>query len=203
VLAEEHTVNAADRQALDKLFQKHRGEFLAFVRRRMSPTLAVRADAEDIVTEAYIRAYNGWPDFRPPDGQFEGACCAWLKRIVWNCYQEVWNRHHADKRTVDRGQGWPDSSSLLEALGVVNPGTGPISKAVRHELEHRLEELLGRLEKKDQTILTLRDLENRSYAEVAEALGISERNIRVYRLRALRRLCDLWKQTYPSDWQRA
>jgi RNA polymerase sigma-70 factor (ECF subfamily) len=92
----------------------------------------------------------------------------------------------------------PDCSSVFERLGLVSPETGPSTAAARNEQEQRLHELLNQLKPADRQILQMIEFEGRAYAELAELLNIDNGAARVRHTRALRRLKDLWKKTFPE-----
>jgi RNA polymerase sigma-70 factor (ECF subfamily) len=201
VLLEKQPVEINTPEALDKFFAQHRPKFLASVQRRMSPKLTARLDLEAILNDALFKASKGWADFQPPAENRDGACYAWLHEIVLNCFRDARDHAYAKRRDLRKEQNLPDSSSLLAKLGGNAARTGPSTAAARQEQEQRMHEMLERLSPKDRALVTLRDLQGQSFAQVAAHLQIDERYVRSYHCRALCRLRKLWQETYPSDWQ--
>jgi RNA polymerase sigma-70 factor (ECF subfamily) len=114
-------------------------------------------DAEDMVQEAYLRAYRSFDRFRGADGR------AWLLAVVRNtCY--TWlkqNRAHELATPFD------------EALH--SPAAGP-SEPERRLLQQAsaelLREALGELPAEFREVLVLRELEGLSYKEIAAVADI-------------------------------
>jgi RNA polymerase sigma-70 factor (ECF subfamily) len=160
-------------------------------------------DPEGLLDEAYVQARDHWADFEPPPGNPEAACYAWLKQIVLNVFRDVLDYYLAAKRDARKQQSLPDDSSVLAKLDVFDRGTGPRTKAELQEMEERLQVLLERLDPADREVLTLRELEGRSYAEVADLLGIRKGAARIRHMRALLRIRVLWQTEYPLDWSKS
>ena len=135
------------------------------------------AEAEDVMQDAYVRAYQHL-------SQFAGRAkfSTWLTRIAV---------HEALARALRR--------SRLEELneqtrgGAMNPPAsstpGPEQQASDHELVSLLQSAVLELPSSYRSVLMLRDIEEMSTAETAEALQLSEENVKVrlHRARALLR----------------
>jgi RNA polymerase sigma-70 factor, ECF subfamily len=113
-------------------------------------------DAEDMVQEAYLRAFKFFNAFRGVDGR------AWLLTIVRNtCY--TWlqqNRAHEITTTFDEEIHGIDSDTL-------NPAT-LVLRSDDHEI---LKQALGELPEEFREVIVLRDLEELSYKQVAEVIN--------------------------------
>jgi RNA polymerase sigma-70 factor, ECF subfamily len=114
-------------------------------------------DAEDVVQDAYLRA------FRHFDGYRGGDMRAWLLTIVRRtCYS--WLREHeADSRATE----------FDEAVhGDPRTGNDPEAKMLRGALREALDQAIDRLPVQFREVVILRDVEGWSYAEIAEMVGI-------------------------------
>jgi RNA polymerase sigma-70 factor, ECF subfamily len=137
-------------------------------------------DAEDIVQDAYVRAFRFFTAFRG------GNARGWILRIVRNtCY--TWlrkNRPMQSATEFDENLFGPDPRTL-------NPEEALLQKANDKMLRHAMEALPLKL----RDVLILRELEGMSYKEIAEVTGMPPGTImsRLSRARAgLRRsLSDL------------
>ena len=137
-----------------------------------------REEAEDVVQDAFLRAYQAYPAFRGENAK------TWLLVIVRN------TAFNALKRKRRRGH----LISLTEDLPLQEvasedplPDTQIISEADRQLLLRTLAELPATY----RDIIVLRDIENLSYAEIAEVVGLPIGTVmsRLYRARrALRSL---------------
>ena len=114
-------------------------------------------DAEDMVQEAYLRAYKFFDAFRGVDGR------AWLLTIVRNtCY--TWlqqNRGHEATTLFDEEIHAADSENS-------NPAVLALQSADRQLLRHALEELPVEF----REVVVLRDLEGFSYKEISDIASI-------------------------------
>jgi RNA polymerase sigma-70 factor, ECF subfamily len=137
-------------------------------------------DAEDIVQDAYVRAFRFFSAFRG------GNARGWILRIVRNtCY--TWlrkNRPMQSATEFDENLFGPDPRTL-------NPEEALLQNANDKMLRHAMEALPLKL----RDVLILRELEGMSYKEIAEVTGMPPGTImsRLSRARAgLRRsLSDL------------
>ena len=132
-------------------------------------------EAEDIVQDAYVRAYEHL-------NQFEGRArfSTWLTKIaIYEAYARV---RRTDYKKVD-------SISLLEGEGldVKSKGRDPEHQTYDGELKMVLEKAFDALPDDYRSVFMLREIEGLSTAEAAECLEISEENVktRLHRARAL------------------
>ena len=114
-------------------------------------------DAEDVVQEAYLRAFRFFAGFRSGDAR------AWLMKIVRNtCY--TWlhaNRPLQDAAEFDENLFPPDSRAPNpEEVALQNDGGTLVRKA------------LEKLPANFREVLILRELEGMSYREIAEITGM-------------------------------
>ena len=123
-------------------------------------------DAADALQEAFIRAYDSLDSCRDPD-RFK----AWLFRIVSNQCHNVRKRrrgHMSLERATEKGEE-------------------PSGKAAsdRSETGELLEIAMKSLTEEQREAFILKHVDGRSYAEIAEMLGVGEDalKMRVYRAR--------------------
>ena len=118
------------------------------------------SEAEDVVQQSWVTAYEKLGDFRG-----ESALTTWLTRIVVN---EALGRRRKQKR--------------MELRAVVeeerSPRT-PEEDAASGELGRLLEAHIDGLPDLYREVLVLRDVEEMTTAEAAAALGVSEETVRV------------------------
>ena len=133
-----------------------------------------RADAEEAVQDAFVKAYRALGRFR--DG---APFRPWLLRIVAN---EARNR----RRAAGRRGALP-----LRAVAAVAPGdAAPSPEATVLSIERRGELLdaLARLDERDRDVLVHRYLLELDEQETAEALGVRRGTVKSRTSRALERL---------------
>ena len=114
-----------------------------------------RADAEDVVQEAMLRAYRFFDRFRGGDAR------AWLLQIVRNtCYS--WLEKHRP------GELMTEFDEDLHQ----RPGPTPETLAAQADERQQLMRALELLPPRSREVLVLRELEGCSYKEIAEVTGI-------------------------------
>jgi RNA polymerase sigma-70 factor (ECF subfamily) len=125
-------------------------------------------EAEDVMQAAYVRAYEHL-------GQFAGRApfSAWLTRIAV---------HEALLRLRKRGRiDQLDDSKFVGGAGLNMAETSPDPEQItaRAELRQLLEEAILDLPEQYRAVLMLRDVEELSTAETADALSLTEENVKV------------------------
>jgi RNA polymerase sigma-70 factor (ECF subfamily) len=177
---------------LGRLIEEHRSRLLNMLRRRIDPALAVRMDAEEILSETFLQAGRKWAEFCRQDRM---TPYAWLYRIALDCLIEAWRRQTRGPRDLRRDLPWPEQTSVQIGIGLVAPGTSPSEAAVRAELCGRVRAVMAELSDRDQQSLWMRHADQLSFREAGLVLGITENAATVRYARALRRLQEKWFQT--------
>ena len=137
-------------EAFRIIHDRYRQRLFAYTRQM----LPHRQDAEDALQDVFVRAYSG---LRASDNDL--ALRAWLYRVAHNrCIDEL-------RRPV------PPSPELLELVRA--PEQDPIAEADRRESLRRLIADVRRLPDQQRSALLMRELGGMTYAELAEALGVS------------------------------
>jgi RNA polymerase sigma-70 factor (ECF subfamily) len=114
-------------------------------------------DAEDVVQEAYVRAFQYSSGFRGGDAR------AWLLTIVRNTSYR-WLRKTRANEAVDQF----DEEIHTSGTETSNPEQLLLQNADRHLVEKALSALPVRF----REILVLRELEGLSYKEIVEVMGV-------------------------------
>lgn len=132
------------------------------------------ADADDVVQEAYLRAFTFHESFRGGDAR------AWLLSIVRNtCY--TWLSKNRAYQPIDE----VDESRLV-ADGAATPETMQLRRADTESVRAAL----GQLPAEFREVLVLREMEGLSYKEIAEVSGLAIGTVMSRLSRARRRLHD-------------
>jgi RNA polymerase sigma-70 factor, ECF subfamily len=177
---------AGESGAFDRLVLKYRPKIVALAMRYTRN----HADAEDAAQEAFLRAYRGLRHFRGGS-----AFYTWLYRIASNCARSLLSARSRgsligaiDLQADPGADGPPMQLKELET---------PEELALTDEIHCMVNATLAGLSAEHRTIITLRELEGLSYADIAEAMSIPVGTVRsrVYRARdridlELRRVYD-------------
>jgi RNA polymerase sigma-70 factor, ECF subfamily len=136
------------------------------------------AEAEDVMQDAYVRAYEHL-------NQFAGRSpfSAWLTRIAVN---EALARLRTRNRTEQLDDAEQDGELFMT---MAKASLDPEQVASRAELGQLLEEAVLGLPQQFRTVVMLRDVEELSTSETAAALDLSEENVKVRLHRGRAMLC--------------
>lgn len=142
-----------------------------------------RADAEDAVQTAYLRAFAAIEGF-----EGRSSLSTWLTRIVIN---EALGR----KRAANRRRAQLDGSSVTvlddyreKLMRGSTSGTSPETEMARTQVRRLLEEAISALPAGFRLVFVLREIEGMTVEATAEALGLKPATVKTRFLRARRRL---------------
>ena len=138
------------------------------------------ADAEDALQDAYVQAYRKLDSFRG-----EAELSTWLTRIVINQALMRVRSRARDRQVVSFDQR--DEVRELEVADV--DAESPSDAALRAEVRKVLERRIDELPEAFRTVFVMREVEEMTARETAEALDIPEATVRtrLFRARALLR----------------
>lgn len=126
-----------------------------------------RAEAEDVVQETLIRVWNKrdeWTQF----GSIEAYCLTVAKNLA------IDRSEKKDAQTVEL------TSELEQASDV----SSPYELLVNKERMMLIHQLMNELPEKQRLIMQLRDIEGKSYKEIAVVLNVTEEQVKVNLFRA-------------------
>ena len=118
------------------------------------------ADAEDLVQDTYLKAFRS-------SGQFQAGTNlkAWLFTILHNTFRNM--RRHDGRNPID-----VDSEVVEQAAGNPAVDHSPEQILARATLDADLQAALDVLPEAFRQAVWLRDVEELSYAEIAQVLGV-------------------------------
>jgi RNA polymerase sigma-70 factor, ECF subfamily len=134
-------------------------------------------DAEDVVQEAFLRAYKQL-------GRFESRANfgTWLYRIVANCSVDLMRTRQA-RHDISRGESL-DAAEQLPAGD--HPGPERLAESV--EIQERVRDALVALSPLERAAFTLRHYEGRSIDEISRTLGLGTSAAKHSVFRAVKKL---------------
>lgn len=172
-----------DLGAYATLVSRYQGRIFA----KVFSLLRNRQDAEEITQDAFIRAHRVIANFRGT-----ASFSTWIHQIATNLahnrYWYWWRRKRDQSFSLDADLG--ESGSTLHDI-LPDGSQGPGAEAQQNEFVTRVAECMDQLKPEHARILTLRNVQNRSYEEIAEELGLSIGTVksRIHRAReSLRQL---------------
>ncbi len=140
-----------------------------------------RADAEDVTQQTFLSLIEHIASFRG-----ESAAAGWILRIATNHALKLL-RKKKGLPTVSYTAASADEdsyASLPHPDYIAQWKDTPDALAQRAEVRQKVEQALDELDDKYRLVFILRDIQELSVRETAEALGISESNVKVRLLRA-------------------
>ena len=146
-------------------------------------------DTEDLMQETYINAYCNLAKF-----ESRSSFKTWLTKIMLHqCY------HKRHKFSFQKEVA-VENSAAEKSTPMFQNDSNTERTVVNKELGHALEVALNRIPETYRMVFTLRELNGLSVAETAEAMDVSENNIKVRMNRAKAMLrTELEKMYSPND----
>jgi RNA polymerase sigma-70 factor, ECF subfamily len=117
------------------------------------------SDAEDLVQETYVRAFRSAKQFKPGSN-----LKAWLFTILYNAYRNQRRDSGRDPVDVD--------SERVEMSTQADPAEGPEQRLLRDALDADLQAAVDSLPEAFREAVWARDVDEFSYADIADMLGI-------------------------------
>jgi RNA polymerase sigma-70 factor (ECF subfamily) len=172
-------IAARDVEAVRLLMTRHNQRLLRTAR----AVLRDRAEAEDALQEAYLKAFRGISEFRG-----EASLTTWLTRIVLN---EALARRRSQLRrakALDQS-GAVDLETYRSRLAAGSDmARSPEAETARKEISRLLERALAELPPNFRLVFVMREIEGLSVEETAETLEIPAGTVKTRLLRAKERL---------------
>ena len=182
-----------DEQALAQLFAKYRKRLRRMIQLRLDRRLQGRVDPSDVLQEAYIDLARRLPEYAE-DRSF--PFFLWLRLVTGQRLMHIHRRHlqtamrdATQEVSLYRG-AMPQATSMSLAANLIGRMTSVSEKAVRAEIQVKLQEALNAMDPIDREILVLRHFEELTNNEAAAALGIKKAAASNRYVRALKRLKD-------------
>lgn len=126
------------------------------------------AEIEDVMQNSYLKAYVKLHQFK-----LQASFSTWLIRIGIN---EALARIN-EKSKVQHINDQLDNNHVIHIQDYKN--SNPYDKMIEREMKHTLEAAIDKLEVKYREVYILKEIEEMSIKEVAEALDITVANVKV------------------------
>ena len=151
-------VQSGDKRAFDLLVLKYQHKIIAVVHRYVRDS----ADVQDVVQEAFIKAYRALENFRG-----ESAFYTWMYRIAVNT---------AKNHLISRGRRPPatdvdiDDAEHFSGNDYLQDKDTPEDSLLCDQLQQAVEKSIEQLPEDLRTAITLREMEGLSYEEIADIM---------------------------------
>ena len=179
----------SDRRDADLRFEQEALPWIDDVYRFALSLTRNEAEAEDVVQEAFLRAYRSWHTYQPGSDARR-----WLFTIARNVFLRARER---GRRQVEVEDG--DVEALAAAREREDARSDGVDDLLaRIDLGPALSDALGRLQEPFRSAVVLVDVEDQSYEAAAEILGVPIGTVRSRLFRG-RRLLQQMLLTYARD----
>ena len=203
-------------RSYEVLVQRHTNRVYSLAYR----LLGNRQEAEDVTQEVFVKVYHNLKKFEE-----QSTFSSWLYRITTNTALNALDKLKRSPQPVSLWSGGSGTTSggsgdsgggnlvynettaaaaaqVMEAELTYPGGSDtsyldPLERIIHSELRNCIGEVLGQLEREQASVLLMRDLDDLSYEEVAQAVGVglSAIKMRIYRARLafqelFNRLCN-------------
>ncbi len=142
-----------------------------------------RPQAEDLLMDIVLKAYENFGKFNPEKGSFS----TWIFTVAHNHLVNHW-RDDAKRKTtsLDKLEEGGYTAASIEAEDRVSP-------VIQNE---KIEKVLNLMSDTEKEIITLRYLQDLEFSEIAEVLNKKEGTIRTSLSRAMRRFSEIYQKIY-------
>jgi len=147
---------SGDREAIDRLFSRHREPLRRWASGRLPRWARDLADTDDLVQETLLHTFKRIDGF---EVRGAGALQAYLRQAVLNRLRDELRRKARRTPSVD--------PSALEDVAA----RSPLEEAIGHQAVEDYEEALARLKPAEREAIIARVEMGYTYEELAEALG--------------------------------
>jgi len=118
-------------------------------------------DADDVVQEAFLRAFRGFDRLRGADAK------AWLLAIVKNCHATARKQQQRHVHVP-----LPDECDAEGGQAMIATTPAPESTSVRRDEKRTLDRLMSSLPEEHREVLVLREIEEMGYREIADVTNV-------------------------------
>jgi len=142
------------------------------------------AEAEDAAQEAFVKAYRNLGRYDP-----QHKFVTWLLSITSN---------HCVDRLRRRRMRWVSLSTMANRERIADPSEPMEGRLSQAESEQEVRQLLDGLSPTDRAAIVLRYWNDLSYAEIGQALSLSESAVKSRLHRARHELASVWQDRQPD-----
>jgi len=182
---------AGDTRAFERLYREHVGRVYGLcLRMTRDPAIA-----EDCTQETFINAWKALARF-----ETRSSLATWLHRIAFNLSRNRYKYYRCRRRhaTLSLDCALSDDNQATFSDLIASDAPNPAREATSSEFTELVAVCMEKLGVRQRKILMLRNGMNRSYGDIAVALGISTGTVKSRIGRARKNLRDLIAQSHPD-----
>ena len=132
-----------------------------------------KAEAEDVVQETLIKVWKRLDEWENVES-LEALCLTICRNLALDKLKV------AERRNTLKADDTADAENKIDR----SYGANPVEQAEQHDRVALVRGIIDRLPEKQRSVMQLREIEGKSYKEIAAVLGISEEQVKVNIFRA-------------------
>lgn len=145
-------------------------------------------EAEDLVQDTFIRALHGMKQFKG-----RSTISTWLYRIAVNTWKNRIRYQSRRKFNLHLSLSGNNTGEEEEKdIDIPEQKPSPMTQLERKDTDEQVVDALNKMKEEDKSIIILRDIEQKSYEDIADVLGL---NLGTVKSR-LSRARDAFRQIY-------
>jgi RNA polymerase sigma-70 factor (ECF subfamily) len=177
---------------LGQLLELYRNYLELLARLQLGRRLQGKVDPSDLVQETFLEAHATFGQLR---GSTQAELVGWLRQMLASNLASLARRYCGTQRRDVRlerqlATELEQSSRALDRK-LVAPHSSPSAQAARREQAVLLADALRNLSEQYREVIILRQLEGKSFPEVAQRMGRTLESVKKLWIRALAQLRDL------------
>ncbi len=179
-------IRGGDVESYGLLVDRHKDQVYGVLRRLVGDA----ETAEDLAQTAFLKAFQGLATFRQ-----QASFSTWVTQIAIHLARDDHRRRQRAQivplETADEGEGGSPSLAAASA--------DPLETVIATDLQERLTRAISQLPSDYREVFVLRQIDERTYEEIAELTGVSVGALKVRNHRARKWLLDrLREEEQPS-----
>lgn len=152
-------------------------------------------DAEDVTQQTFLSVIEHLGKFRG-----ESSFATWLFRIASYAALKILRaRKGRETISFDGSADSENGGTVALPEFIADWRESPETLAERNETRRLLDEAMAKLDERHRLVFLLRDVEGLSIKETADALGLSEANVKIRLLRARLQLRELLTREFGDE----
>lgn len=170
---------AGDTRAFGEIVRRHQDRVFSFILR----LTGTRDEAMDLTQEVFMKAWQALPEWRP-----EAHFSTWLLQIARNLSIDMLRRRQLVR-----------FAPLDDELDIADTAMGPEACYAMRQRDAQLARALQRIPAGQREILLLREVEDLTYTDIAQTLGIRPGTVKSRLARARAALLERLRRKTGED----
>ncbi len=150
-------------------------------------------DAEDVLQSTFLKVFEALPSF-----EGRSSLSTWIYRIAVNEALMILRKRRPEIGLALEDGNEDEEEPLSPPQAMIDWCCLPEDELLSSEARRVLDQAIRKLPEKLRLVFLLRDIEGLSIQETAEALGLSETNVKTRLLRARLRLREMLSEYYEE-----